>query len=339
MRYPESLKIGDTIGICAPSDGVIDSFKQEKLDYAIRNLEQIGYKVIETESVRKSQKERSASAEKRAQEFMELMEKPEVKLILFANGGDFLVEMLDYLDLEKLREIPPKWMQGYSDITGIEFVFNTILEVPSIYCENVKSFAMKPLYRNLTDALKIMEGKEISQESFGKCESRDWREEENPAATYRLTEEAKWRNTTGEKKIVMEGRALGGCLDCVTDFFGTKYDNIKNYIETYKEDGIIWFLECFEMGTAELFRRLWQMKVAGYFEHCNGIIFGRTMFPREDLGIGYEEAILDALGELNIPIITEADIGHVAPQIAIVNGGLLKITSENGNGKVENFWH
>lgn len=70
MRYPENLKIGDTIGICAPSDGITEESSIQKLEQAINNLKQKGYQVIETQSVRKSIKGRSASAEQRAKEFM-----------------------------------------------------------------------------------------------------------------------------------------------------------------------------------------------------------------------------------------------------------------------------
>lgn len=336
MRYPENLKIGDTIGICAPSNGVTDEFKIKRLDAAIESLKQMGYLVMETESVRKSKKKRSASGKQRAKEFMELMENPKVKLILFANGGDFLVEMLDYLDWDTLKQMEPKWIQGYSDITGIEWMFNTILEVPSIYCDTVKSYAMKPLQEGLKSALKIASGEEIKQESFQKHEG-DWEEEEDPTAPPKLTEPVEWKNITGATRVEIQGRSIGGCFDCVTDFIGTKYDCVKQYIEKYEKEGIIWFLECFEMGTAEVYRRLWQMKNAGYFEGCKGIIFGRPLFKREDFGISYEEAVLDAIGDLQIPIIMDADIGHVSPQMAIVNGGMLRIISENGKGTVENF--
>ena len=44
-----------------------------------------------------------------------------------------------------------------------------------------------------------------------------------------------------------------------------------------------------------------------------------------------------ALADLNIPVICDADIGHVSPQMSIVNGAILKITSENGKGKVETY--
>lgn len=336
MRYPENLKKGDTIGICAPSDGISEPKKIEKLNKAIMHLEEMGYKIIETKSVRNSNKGRSNTAEIRAKEFMELWENDDVKLIISATGGDFLCEMLEYLDWEKIKTLKPKWMQGYSDNTGISFLFNTMLEIPTMYCQTIKDYAMRPLHRNLTDALAIEEGKNVIQNSFEKYEGT-WQGEENPNFTYNLTEKVEWKNICGGKEIVMKGRSIGGCLDSIQCYIGTKYDNVKNYIEKYKNDGIIWFLECFEMGTADLYRFLWQMKNSGYFKYCNGIIFGRPLFIRNDYDISFNQTIIDVLGDLNIPIITNADIGHVPPQLAIVNGAILEITSKDGKGKVETY--
>ncbi len=345
MNYPENLKKGDTIGICAPSGGLLKEEKQQKLDVAIKQLEQMGYKVIETESVRKEEKGRSASAKQRAKELMQLLENDEVKLIIFATGGDYLFEIFDYLDLEKIKTIKPKWMQGYSDITGIEFLWNTILEIPSIYCDTIKSYAMKPLYPNLINALEIASGKPTIQTSFEKHEksyttieeafeepNEETQKSEDIYKGYNLTETVQWKNVTGESKIEIQGRMIGGCLDCVQRFFGTKYDNICNYIEKYKKDGIIWYLETFEMNSPELTRILWQMKHAGYFNNVTGIIFGRPLIFRQDYGISFQEAVKNILSDLNIPIICDADIGHVYPQMAIINGGIMKITSENGKG-------
>ena len=125
MNYPENLKKGDTIGICAPSGGISEEDAIKKLELAEKQLQEMGYKIIETESVRKEEKGRSTTGAKRAEEFMQLLENDEVKLIIFASGGDFLIDMLDYLDFEKLKKIKPKWIQGYSDITTIEFLFTT----------------------------------------------------------------------------------------------------------------------------------------------------------------------------------------------------------------------
>lgn len=334
MRYPQNLKVGDTIGICAPSAGIIEPKKLEKLDKAIKQLKSMGYKVIETESVRKDIKGRSATAKKRVEELMKLWNNEEVKLILYAGGGDFLMEMIDEVNFETLKKLSPKWTQGFSDITTISFLLNTICDIPSMYCDAVKDYAMKPLYRNLVDSLKLISGEDIIQQSFEKYSDG---KEDNEDYTYNLTLETKWRNITNEKEIVIQGRAIGGCLDCVDTLIGTKYDKVKEYIEKYKKDGILWFLECFETNTPQLTRTLWKMKNAGYFEHCKGIIFGRPLMLREDYEIGEDEAILDALENLNIPIIAGADIGHVPPQLAIMQGAILKITSKDGKGKVETF--
>lgn len=381
MRYPENLKIGDTIGICAPSAGIAESEKIEKLEAAEKQLKEMGYKTKETKSVRKDENGRSASGKIRAKELMELLEDDNVKLIICATGGDFLIDILDYLDFEKLKNIKPKWIQGFSDITGISFLWNTILEIPSMYCQTIKDYAMRPLFKNLTDALEIESGKEIIQKSFPLHE-KSWNELEEDLENmtkeaegqnkniiedldiskdpnsinniesskelnicnlkeetyqYNLTEKTEWKNLYGKRKIKIKGRTLGGCLDIIREFFGTKYDNINNYIEKHKEEGIIWFLECFEMTSPEVYRVLWQMKNAGYFNNCSGIIFGRPCMIREDYGMSFNQAVEEALESLDIPIICDADIGHIPPQMAIVNGGILEITSEDGKGVVKTY--
>lgn len=335
MRYPEKLKIGDTIGICAPSSGTVEPDKLEKLDKAIEQFKELGYKVIETASVRSDVQGRSAPGNIRAKEFMDLWEDDDVKLIIYAGGGDFLMEMLDYIDFSKLKKSKSKWTQGFSDITHISFLLNTICDIPSIYCENVKDYGMLTWYKNLEDALKIASGEEIIQNSFEKYQDE---KEDNIDGTYNLTKEVKWTNITGEEKIEIKGRAIGGCLDCVDTLIGTEFDKVKEYVEKYRNDGIVWFLECYEMNTPLLQRILWKMKHAGYFKNCKGIIFGRSLMMREDYNVDEEQAILDAIGDLGLPIITGVDIGHVPPQLAITQGAILKITSENGKGTVETYF-
>ncbi|MBR3881704.1 MAG: LD-carboxypeptidase [Clostridia bacterium] len=336
MNYPESLKKGDLIGICAPSAGIVKPEKIEKLEIAIKALEEMGYRVIETKSVRCEENGRSASAKVRAEEFMSLLLNEEVKMIIFATGGDFLCEMLDYLDFDLIKTLKPKWMQGYSDITGISYLFNSIFDIPTLYAQTIKDYAMLPLHQSLIDALKIASGEEVVQYSFDKYE-KEWADSENPRDGYNATEPVEWKNILGPEKIEMQGRTIGGCLDCIKSYIGTKYDKVTEYIKRHSEDGIIWFLEAFEMNTAELQRTLWQMKSAGYFENCNGIIFGRPLFIREDYETSFNDAVKKSLEELNIPVICDADIGHVSPQMSIVNGAVLKITSENGKGRVDTY--
>lgn len=338
MRYPKELKIGDYIGVTAPSSGIIEELKIKRLENAEKNLREKGFNYIETSNVRKEEKGRSSSSKERAKQFMDLWNNEKVGAIISATGGDFMSEILDELDFEEIKKLEPKWFQGYSDNTVLTFELPLLADTACIYGPTIKDFGMRNLHRSLEDSLRIMEGNEITQESFEKCESREWTERRDPYEGYDLAEKVEWKNLNGEKEIAFKGRALGGCFDVITNLIGTKYDKVKEFIEKYKNDGIVWFLEVFEMSTPQIYLHLWQMKNAGYFEHCNGIIFGRPLMTREDYGISYEETLKDALGDLNIPVIFDSDIGHVSPQMSIVSGGILEITSKNGKGTIKNYF-
>lgn len=338
MRYPEFIKKGDTIGVTAPSAGIKerDFIRLNNVKY---NLNKIGYKYIETENVRNSEMGRSADAKIRANEFMELWNNNEVSSIIMATGGEFLCEILEYLDFSKISNTEIKWIQGYSNITTLSFIFTTMLDIATIYGPNIKAYGMRNLYKNLTDSIKIMEGKNVVQESFCKCENKESKFNRNDElAEYELTLESSWKSLRGEEKLNFRGRSIGGCMDDIINLIGTKYDHVKQYINRYKSDGILWFLEVYEMSSSQVVRNLWQMKNAGYFDNCTGILFGRPLFVREDYGIKFHEAVLEALKDLNVPIIYDIDIGHIAPQMPIVNGGILDISYENRRGKIETIF-
>lgn len=338
MRYPKFINPGDTIGVTAPSEGIKEK-DFIRLNNVKNNLNNIGYKYIETKNVRNNKIGRSADAKTRAKLFCELWNNNEVSSIIMATGGDFLSEILEYLDLNEIPKGEIKWIQGYSNITTLSFIFTTMLDIATIYGPNIKAYGMRNLYKNLTDSIKIMEGKNIVQESFGKCEDKENKFERNdPLAEYELTIDSSWKSLRGEDKLSFRGRSIGGCMDDVINLIGTKYDHVKQYIDKYKSDGILWFLEVYEMSSSQVLRNLWQMKNAGYFDNCIGILFGRPLFVREDYGMKFHEAVLDALKDLNIPIIYDVDIGHVAPQMSIVNGGILDVSYENGKGKIETIF-
>ena len=104
MRYPDFIKIGDTIGITAPSAGITKKEDWLRLDNVKNNFGSLGYKVRETEDVRKWELGRSADAKKRAEEFMELWNDENISAIIMATGGDFLAEILEYLDFNKISK-------------------------------------------------------------------------------------------------------------------------------------------------------------------------------------------------------------------------------------------
>ena len=332
MKYPEFIKKGDYIAVTAPSCGVTELDKLKEYENAIKNIKNMGFQFIETENVRTYDYGRSSSAKQRAKEFMDVWKNEDVKAIICAAGGDFACEMLDYLDFNELKNIKPKWLQGFSDITNLGFVFTTNLDVATIYGENIRDYGMKKLFPNLTNSIKMMQGEDVIQNSFGKYEPID--EKRGIFESYHLVKENKWKSLNNENEMCISGRCIGGCFDVIVNLIGTKYDKVKEYIEKYKQDGIVWFFDVYEMSTPQVFCHLWQMKNSGYFEHCNGIIFGRPYLIREDYEMSFKDVIRDAVDNLGIPVILDADIGHVAPQMPIINGAIIDIKLENGSAEV-----
>lgn len=335
MKYPKFIKKGDKIAVTAPSAGFYKEEQLREYENAIQNIKKMGFEFLETKNVRTHEDGRSSSAKERAKQFMQVWEDESVDAIICAKGGDFACEMLDYLDFERLKKLSPKWLQGFSDITNLGFVLTTNLDIATIYGENIRDYGMREPFKTLTDSIKIMQGKEVVQKSFGVCEPKE--DEREIFETYHLTLETQWKNLYDEKKLMFSGRCVGGCLDVIINLIGTKYDGVKDYIKKYKNDGIVWFFDIFEMSTPQVFCHLWQMKNAGYFEHCKGIIFGRAFLLREDYDMNLVRVVKDAIGNLNIPVILEADIGHVPPQMPIVNGSILEIMCENGQGEIKTF--
>ena len=333
MIYPKFLNKNDKIGITAISDGVADKVKQQRLDNAIKNISNMGYNIIETNNVRTSFMGRSSNASKRAEEFMKLWEDNDINAIMVVSGGDFALEILDFIDFSKIKKFTPKWLTGFSDVTSLSFVLTTKLDISTVYCDNFTSFGMKPLDISLQNIFKILEGNKNIQESFNKFQNEHLDYTENPYISYNLNEDVKWEGVNNNK-IHFNGRIIGGCFDIITSIIGTKYDNIKKYIETYKQDGIIWFFDVFSMTSSSLTINLWKMKNAGLFDNCNGIIFGRNLFFKEEYDITFKSILESIYNELKIPIIFNADIGHKPPQMTIINGSIVDVELNNNKGKI-----
>lgn len=331
MIYPNFLKKNDTIGITAPSDGVVEEIDIFRLNNAIRKFEEIGYRIKETEDVRKSEKGKSAPSKVQARELESLFQDEEIKCIICAGGGDFLVEMLSEVDFKVIKN-SPKWLQGYSDPTGLLFTITTNLDIATIYADNFKSFGMENWHKSLQDNLKILEGNIIKQESFEKYESKR-AERIIGNECYNLDTEVKWENVNKEE-INITGRMIGGCIDILSEIFGTRFDKTKDFIEKYKNDGIVWYLENCEMTSESIIRTLWKFKENGWFKYTNGIVFGRSAIEKSCYDITFKEAVTRVLGDLNIPIIFNADLGHVSPRMTIINGAICNVVSKEGKGKI-----
>ena len=326
MIYPKFLKSGDTVGICAPSAGIgVSDFAE--FDLSLSHLHRAGWGTKETASVRSGLDE-SAPPETRGAEFNSLIRDKDVNAILCASGGDFLISMLPYVDAEAIRS-DPKWIQGYSDPTSLLYYVTTALDVATIYGVNAGGFWMEKLHPSLNDGIKILKGDIPTQHSFYFYE----RDRSGRNGGYNLTERVEWLTPNGS--VNSEGRLLGGCLDCICDLVGTRYDKTLDFIRRYKGDGIIWYFDIFAMKAEAVHNALFKMKDMGYFENARAFVFGRVCFPSSFTGMSYIDAAKKILGDA--PMIFDADVGHVPPKMTLINGSLARITAGDGKGALEMF--
>lgn len=337
MIYPENLTKGDRIGVTAPSAGFDEKVDLIRLDSGIRHFKDMGYRVVETDHVRTSTLGRSADGATRAKELMQLFTDPGIKAIIAACGGDYLFEMLSFIDFEQIQA-NPKWMQGFSDITGILFTITTNLDIATLYGYNFSSFGMEHWHPSLVDNLRILEGCDICQKSFDRYQD-GYRERITGLEEIVPEKDVKWVNLypdqwDTDKELTIEGRALGGCMDVLLTLIGTRFDKTREFIHRYRDDKIVWFLESFSLNSEAMASGLWQMKEAGWFEHAAGFIFGRPAMYESDMDITYEQAVCSVLGELKLPIILEADIGHKPPQFTMMNGAMASVRSYRGEGSI-----
>ncbi|HEX2947085.1 MAG TPA: S66 peptidase family protein [Clostridia bacterium] len=332
MRYPRQPEKGKTIGICAPSSGVTGKF-HNRLDKAIQNIEALGYKCLETASVRKNIRCVSASNTIRFEEFMSLYENPDVAVILPPWGGEFLMDMLPLIDFEHISQLPPKWICGYSDMTTLCFAITLCCDIATVHGSNLMNMGYKSIHPNDLFAFTIMNQQSTLQHSaanYGTFSS--WGDIERD--TYVLDKPSTWVSLQGDREASFKGRIIGGCMDVICKLIGTKFAPVDEFIEKYKEDGFIWTLESCEMNAADIFRTLWQMRECGWFRHCSGVLYGRPDGYADTRDFTLVDALRQTFCEINVPVLYNADIGHIPPQLQLVNGALGKVEYNNGKASV-----
>ena len=299
MKYPRLLKNNDLIGIIALSSGANDC--KEDMELAIDNLKKI-FRVEVTKNVFGSSIV-SSSTEERIKELNALLEK-NVKGIIIARGGDFLLETIDKIDYKRIKK-KNIWIEGASDPTSLLYILTTKYDLATIYGRNAKQFSESNSI-DVNDNIKLLMDNNYIQHDY---------------------KDRKIESVNGNFKD--SGVIIGGCLDCLKDIIGTKYDNTKQFIEKYKDKKIIWYFDIFAMSSVNVYLTLLQLKLAGWFKYSNTFIFGTVRHETIYADMSYEDAVKKALKEYD-NIIINANIGHVKPANTIINGSYATIEFKNG---------
>ncbi len=294
---PQKLKIGDTIGVVAPSSLIIGN-NIEELNKAKEIVERSGFKVKYSKNLFSNTNGYSSTAKEKAEDINEMFADKEVKMIWCAKGGNNSNSTFEYLDYELIKK-NPKIICGYSDITSITNMITEKTGLVTFSGTNFKTIA--------TDETDFSYKQALSRFVNGSLELGTENEE------YITIQEGK---TSGE--------LIGGNLSLIRGMVAGKYSlDFTDKILFLEELG-------FETDPAGTSNNLYYMKQNGIFDKIKGLWIGNY---EHESGISLEKIITDVLeGEYKFPIIKSNNFGHIERKIAIPIGTKAEI---NTNEKVK----
>lgn len=328
ITYP-FLKEGATIGVTAPSSG-LRLEQHDLINQACNQLKNKGYQIICGDTIWTQNKAKSAVAVKRAAEFQAMMNDHSIDAIYPLKGGELLIELLELIDFQTVKN---KWVIGFSDISLLLLAITLNTAIATAHGTNILNLRgeLDETTAMWLPVLSTKAGSSVLQKSSTKFQ-KEWDSEKSFPHVFNLTGDTVWK-TTSESN--MEGRLLGGCIDVIRHLVGTPYGDVKAFRKNYIEgEPIVWFLENCELSTTDLRRSLVQMKLAGWFENCSGILFGRSNANHPVNNYTIEDVYDELAEELQIPIIYDVDFGHVPPQLTLINGAYGEVKVRKGEGVI-----
>lgn len=362
MRYPAFLREKGTIGFVAPSFGcAIEPYRSGFENAQARWLSQ-GYQLrLGPNCYADDGVGISTVPEKCGKELTDWYCDKNNDCLISCGGGELMCEILDYVDFDRIRDASPKWYLGYSDNTNFTFLLTTLCDTASVYGPCAAAFGMEPLHPSLNDAMSLLRGTKLVMHGYDRWERESQKDEENPLAPYNLTEtsvmkyylpdgrtnveslreramkQGKISGPLREEEIAFSGRLLGGCMDCLTNLLGTRYDRVAEFTDRYQDDGIVWFLEACDLNLMSIRRAMWQMEHAGWFRHCKGFLIGRPRIgmDAEEFGIDHYQAVCEMLYSHHVPVLMDLDIGHLPPAMPLICGSMARVVSDKETYRVE----
>lgn len=273
-----TLKKGDCIGIAAVSS----PFDRALFLTGVDVLTSLGFRVSYRDDIFDRDRYFAGTEERRASEFMELMQRDDIAAVLFARGGYGSQRVIPLLDAQTLGN-HRKPVVGFSDATALLTFLRQNAAVPTFYGPVVTQLARDA---SGTSAEHLVTALSTS----------------GPLGSIPV----------GEARVFKPGKAegslVGGCLSLITSSIGTSYALMA-------KDAIL-FLEDTGEKVYVLDRMLTQLKASGMLDGVRGIIFG-SLKPVEGEPHDLEEMLLDVLQDFEGPIISSFPAGHVEPFVTL----------------------
>jgi muramoyltetrapeptide carboxypeptidase LdcA involved in peptidoglycan recycling len=326
LRFPRPLEPGDRIGVTAPSSGVQEPMRA-RFDVAVRSLVDRGYEVVLGDCLGTAGVV-SAPKEERAAELTAMLADPSIRAVVPPWGGELAIDLLDQLDWDALDEAEPTWLVGFSDLTTLMVPLTLRLGWATLHGSNLMDSPYTPPDGLLHWTTLASSPGPFAQRSPGRYRSTGRDDYVRLPAVSRFTLDAAggWRIVNGTT-VDVSGRLIGGCVETLGPVAATPYGDVRAFGREHADDGVIVYLEACEDGAYTIARTLHSLRHAGWFEHANAVLIGRTAAP-DAPDLTQTGAVVDALGDLGIPIVLDVECGHVAPYLPLVNGALARVVAD-----------
>ncbi len=272
LRKAPPLRPGDTIGVAAPAS----CFDREAFTRGVEKLESLGFRVRFRQDIFAKQRFLAGDDERRFAELQALLLDDQVRAIFAARGGYGAMRLLPRLD-SLPRDLPPKILMGYSDITSLlnyaQQRWGWVTFQGPVVAKDIGDRMASPGQASLLRSLG------------------------DPAPLGALQPESLVALHPGKA----EGRLVGGCLSLIVCSLGTPYQ-----LETA---GSILYLEDVGEKLYSIDRMLTHLRLAGLLKEVRGIVFG-PLKDAHDLPTVIMDLLLDLLADLRIPILFGFPSGH-----------------------------
>lgn len=274
MTIPPYLKSGDTIGITCPAGYV--SF--ERITYAVKILEQWGFKVKVGTTVGSAYCYFSGNDEARLHDLQAMLDDDSVKAILMGRGGYGVSRIIDHVDFTIFTK-QPKWICGFSDITVLHSHIQANYNIATLHSPMCGAFTeVSENSDHILQFQKAITGKELSY-SF-------------PSSPY---------NRTG----TCEGIMTGGNLAMLAHLTGS--------VSEVDMNGKILFIEDVGEHYYNIDRLLLNLKRAGKLENLAGLLVGSFTDMQDTerpFGQTIEEIVTDKVQDYDYPLAFNFPCGH-----------------------------
>ncbi|MEV6841911.1 S66 peptidase family protein [Actinoplanes sp. NPDC051411] len=303
LLRPRALRPGDLVVIAALS-GPLPAAYEPNVERAVAVLERMGFRVRRAPLLEAGRHRwwSAATPAEIAAELNGLLRDPEVRAIIANDGGQTVLGYLDLIDVEAVRA-DPKPILGYSDISLLHLVLYARTGLVGFHADMATPgfgghWPAAPASRQ-AELEKLYSRLLTGTEAIGALPS-------SPSWEC-------WRPGRAE------GRLIGGVINRIVLAQATPYALPLAWF-----DGAVLFWE--EIGglASYVWSYLQVLRHAGILDRISGMVVGT---PRDIAGLEapgasptLAEIVLDVLGDRDIPVLGNVDIGHAGPNLPMPVG-------------------